>query len=85
LRRYKSPGSDQIPAEPFQVGGEILHSEIHKPINPIWNKEKLLISGMSLLLYQFTRRAKNLTVKIIAGCPCYQLHTKFYSIFFSQG
>jgi hypothetical protein len=61
LKRYKSPSSDQIPAEPFQAGGEILRSEIHKPINPIWNKEKLLISGMSLFLYQFTRRAIKLT------------------------
>jgi hypothetical protein len=36
LKRYKSPGSDQIPA-----GGEILRSKIHKLINFIWNKEKL--------------------------------------------
>jgi hypothetical protein len=32
LKRYKSPGSDQIPA-----GGGILHSEIHL----IWNKQEL--------------------------------------------
>jgi hypothetical protein len=30
LKRYKSPGSDQIPAELSQAGGEILHSKIHK-------------------------------------------------------
>jgi hypothetical protein len=39
LKKYKSPGSDQIPAELIQAGGEILLSEIHKLINPIWNKE----------------------------------------------
>jgi hypothetical protein len=42
LRSYKSTGSDQILAELIQVGGKILHSEIHKIINFIWNKEELL-------------------------------------------
>jgi hypothetical protein len=35
LKSYKSPGSDLIPAELIQAGGEILHSEIHKQINSI--------------------------------------------------
>jgi hypothetical protein len=30
LKKYKSPGSDQIPAELIQAGGEILLSAIHK-------------------------------------------------------
>jgi hypothetical protein len=38
---YKFPGSDQIPAELVQAGGDILHSKIHKLINSIWNKEEL--------------------------------------------
>jgi hypothetical protein len=41
LKRYKSPDSDQIPAELIQAGCEILQSEIHKLINYIWNKEEL--------------------------------------------
>jgi hypothetical protein len=41
LKRYKSPGSDQIPAELIQAGGEILLSEIHRLINSVWNKEEL--------------------------------------------
>jgi hypothetical protein len=42
LKRYKAPGSDQIPAELIQAGGgRTLHSEIHKPIMLIWNKEEL--------------------------------------------
>jgi hypothetical protein len=40
-KRYKSPGSDQIPAEPIQAGGETLWSEVKKLINSIWNKEEL--------------------------------------------
>jgi hypothetical protein len=41
LKKYKSPSSDQIPAELIQAGGEILLSAIHKLINSVWNKEEL--------------------------------------------
>jgi hypothetical protein len=41
LKRYKSPGVDQIASELIQAGGETLHSEIHKLIKLIWNKEEL--------------------------------------------
>jgi hypothetical protein len=41
LKKYKSPGSDQIPAELIQAGGEILLSAFHKLINYDWNKEEL--------------------------------------------
>jgi hypothetical protein len=38
---YKSPGSDEIPAELIQAGGEILRSKSHEIISSIWNKEEL--------------------------------------------
>jgi hypothetical protein len=41
LKKYKSPGSDQIPAELIQAGAEILLSAIYKLINSVWNKEEL--------------------------------------------
>jgi hypothetical protein len=41
LRRFKSPGTDQIPAEVIHVGGSTLLSEIHKLINYFSNKEEL--------------------------------------------
>jgi hypothetical protein len=41
LRSYKSPGTDQIPAELIKAGGETLYSEIHGFICCIWNKEEL--------------------------------------------
>jgi hypothetical protein len=41
LKRNKSPGVDQIPAELIQAGGEPLCSETHKLIKLIWNKEEL--------------------------------------------
>ena len=37
----KSPGIDQITAELFKVGGRTVHTEIHKLVNSVWNKEKL--------------------------------------------
>jgi hypothetical protein len=41
LKRYKSPGIEQVPAKLIKAGGETLYSEIHKLICCIWNKEKL--------------------------------------------
>jgi hypothetical protein len=41
LKSYKSPGTDQIPAEMIKAGGEMLCSEIHRLICSIWNKEEL--------------------------------------------
>jgi hypothetical protein len=42
LKRYKSPGTDQIPVELTKAGGEILCSEMYKTIPSIENKEELL-------------------------------------------
>jgi hypothetical protein len=41
LKKYKSPGSDQIPAEQFQAGGEMLLFAIHRLVNSICNKEEM--------------------------------------------
>jgi hypothetical protein len=38
---YKSSSIDHIPAELIQAGGDKLHSQIHKFIIYIWNKEEL--------------------------------------------
>jgi hypothetical protein len=42
LKKYESPGSDQIPAKLIQAGGEILLSAIHKLNNSVWNNEAFL-------------------------------------------
>jgi hypothetical protein len=39
LKKYKAPGSDQIPAGLIQAEGEMLLS-VHKLINSIWSKER---------------------------------------------
>jgi hypothetical protein len=41
LKKCKSAGSDQIPSEPIQAGGETLLSEIRVFINSIWDKKEL--------------------------------------------
>jgi hypothetical protein len=83
LRKYKSPGSDEILAEQIQAGGEILLPIIHKPINCISNKEELPdLWNEFLLLYQFARMLIKLTVIIIEEYHCYQVHTKFYRVSF---
>jgi hypothetical protein len=41
VKRYKSPGTDQIPAELIKAGGGTIRGAIHKLIISIWNKEKL--------------------------------------------
>ena len=41
LKRHKSPGTDQMPAEMIKAGDRAIRSEIHKHINSVWNKEEL--------------------------------------------
>jgi hypothetical protein len=41
LKRYKSPGTDQILAELTETVCKTLHSEIYTLLNCIWNKEDL--------------------------------------------
>jgi hypothetical protein len=53
LKRYKLPGSDQIPAEIIETGGETF----------LRFTNSLILFGMrKSLLYQFTERVAKLTV-----------------------
>jgi hypothetical protein len=58
LKRCKSPGSDQIPAEVIQAGGEILRSKIHKLINSIWSKKELPEQWKEFILPMYTKDDK---------------------------
>jgi hypothetical protein len=71
--------------ELVQAGGETLLSAIHKLINYIWNKEELPDQWKEPINVPIKRKVIKLTVVIIMGYHCYQLHTKGYSIFSSQG
>jgi hypothetical protein len=67
FREYKLPGTDEIPAELIQAGGE---TSI-KPLTLFGIRKNLLSSGRSLLLYQFTRRTIKPTAVIIEAYLCY--------------
>jgi hypothetical protein len=41
LKRQKSPGTDQIPAELIKAGGRTIFSAIHKLFIFIWNEVEL--------------------------------------------
>jgi hypothetical protein len=41
LKKYKSLVTDQIAAELIKAGGSKICSEVHKLVNPIWNKKEL--------------------------------------------
>jgi hypothetical protein len=41
LKRHKSPGIDQIPAQLIKAGGRKILSEIRKLVNSIWNNGAL--------------------------------------------
>jgi len=40
-KKHKSQGTDKIPTELIKAGDRTIHSEIHKLITSIWNKEEL--------------------------------------------
>jgi hypothetical protein len=86
LKRYKPPGSDQIPAELIQerLGGHyILRSK--NVLSWSGTKKNCLTSERNQLSYLFTKRVIKVSVVIIGAYHCCQLHTKLYLTFFSLG
>jgi hypothetical protein len=68
MKKYKTPGSDQILVELIQAGGETLVSVIHKLINSVWNKELPDQLKESIIVPVHKKGDKN-------GCNNYHLHT----------
>jgi hypothetical protein len=66
-KKYKSPCSDQFPAELIQARGEISGLRSTNSLILFGMGKTSLISGRSLLLYQFTKRVINLTIIIVVG------------------
>jgi hypothetical protein len=85
LKRCKSPGADQIPAELIQAGGETLRSDIHKLIRLIWNKEELPHQWKESIVVPIHKKVIKLTVIIIEAYHCCRSHTKFYQTFILLG
>jgi hypothetical protein len=71
LKKYKSPGSEQIPAELIQTGGETLWSEHRKHINSIWNKEELPDQWKESIIVPIHKKGTKTDFVIIVGYHCY--------------
>jgi hypothetical protein len=84
LKSYKSPGTDQIPAELVKAGVGTLYSEIHRLIWSIWNKEELPKQWKESIIVPIYKKG-NKTVIIIKESPSYLLLTKFYLTFLWPG
>jgi hypothetical protein len=69
-------GSNQIPAEPIQAGGETC-SDIHELITSVWKKEELPEQWKESVIVPMYKKGGRTEV-IIEAYHCYQLHTKFY-------
>jgi hypothetical protein len=78
LKKYKSPGSDQILAELIQAGGEKLLSAVHSLINAIRSNEELPDQWQESIIVPIKKRMIKLTVIIIVEYHCCQLHTECY-------
>jgi hypothetical protein len=66
MKSYKAPGSDQIPEGLIQaMGGGTLHSEIHKLIMLIWNKEELPHQWKESIVVPIHKKGIKLTAVII--------------------
>ena len=78
VKRYKSPGIDQIPAELIKSGGRTICSEIHTFINSIWNKQQLPEEWNKSIIVPIYKKGNK------TDCSNYQLHTKFYQTFCHQ-
>jgi len=65
LKRHKSPGIDQIPAELIKEGSRTIRSEILKLINSIWNKEELPEEWKDSIILPIDRRVINEILLII--------------------
>jgi hypothetical protein len=59
LKSYKSPGTDQIPAELIKAGGETLYSEIHRLTCSVWNKEELLQQWKDTIIVPIYRKGND--------------------------
>jgi hypothetical protein len=78
LKRYKSPGTEQIPPELIKARCETLFSEIHRLICSLWNKEELPQQWKESVIVPFYKKGDNVSGIIIEESPSYPLPTKLY-------
>ena len=81
LKSHKSPGIDQIPAEPIKAGGRTICLEIHKLITCIWKREKLPEDLKESISVPFHKKGNKQVVIIKAAYQFCQPLTKLYPTF----
>jgi hypothetical protein len=84
LKSYKSPGTENIPAELIKAGVKH-YIVIYTLIFVFGIRRNCHSSGRNLLSHQFIKMEIRLIVTIIEESPSYQLPTKFYLTFFWPG
>jgi hypothetical protein len=82
LKRHKSPGIDQIPADLFKTGSRRIPFGIHKLINSIWNKEELPEEWNESVVVFIYKKDDKTDTEAFQFC---QLRTKFYPTSCCQG
>jgi len=85
LKRHKSPGIDQIPAEQIKAVGRTICSEIHKLIRSVWNKKELSEERKESIVVPIYKKGIKQTVVIIQSYHICQRRTKFYPTPCCQG
>jgi hypothetical protein len=85
LKKYKSPGSYQIPIELIKAGGEILLSAIHKLITSVWNKEELPHQWKESIIVPIHKKGDKTDYNNYRGISLLPTSYKFYRISSSQG
>jgi hypothetical protein len=76
LKKYKSPGSDQIPAELIQAGGEILLCAVHELINSVWNKEEKPDQWKESIIVPVRKKGDNTDCNNYRGIPLLSISYK---------
>ena len=77
LKRHKSPGADQIPAELIKEGGRTIRIEIHKLINSIWNKEELSEDWKESIIVPVYRKGNKKFVVFTGACHFFEIRTNY--------
>jgi hypothetical protein len=85
LKSHKSPGIDQIPAEPIKAGGRTISCEIHKLIILIWNKEEVPEEWKESIIVPIYKKGDKTDCFNYRRISLCQLRTKFYPTSCSQG
>jgi len=85
LKRHKSPGIDEIPAEMIKAGGGTTCGEIHKLITSIWKKEELSEECKESIIVPIHKKGIKQILIIMGAFHFCQPLTKFYLTSCPQG